>query len=94
GNKWGYIDRTGQFIINPQFDEADIFSEELAAVKMGEKWGYINQYGDLIIPLTFDFAKPFYEGMALVNIGGKLKPDQEQGKAFFVGGKWGYIRKP
>ncbi|MDB9487687.1 WG repeat-containing protein [Dolichospermum circinale CS-537/01] len=94
GNKWGYIDRTGQFIINPQFDEADIFSEELAAVKMGEKWGYINQYGDLIIPLTFDFAKPFAEGMALVNVGGELKPDQEQGKAFVVGGKWGYIRKP
>lgn len=94
GNKWGYIDRTGQFIINPQFDEADIFSEELAAVKMGEKWGYINQYGDLIIPLTFDFAKPFSEGMALVNVGGELKPDQGQGKAFFVGGKWGYIRKP
>ncbi|MBD2295687.1 WG repeat-containing protein [Anabaena sphaerica FACHB-251] len=94
GNKLGYIDRTGQFIINPQFDEADIFSEGLAPAKLGKKWGYINQYAEFIIPPNFDFAKPFSQKMALVNVGGELKQDQEQEKAYFTGGKWGYIRKP
>jgi uncharacterized lipoprotein YddW (UPF0748 family) len=94
GNKLGYIDKSGKFIIEPQFYEADIFSEGLAAAKMGGKWGYINQFGEFIIPRNFDFAKPFSEGMALVNIGGELKQDQEQDNAYFIGGKWGYIRKP
>lgn len=94
GNKLGYIDKTGQFIIKPQFDEADIFSEGLAPAKMGGKWGYISQFGQFAITPYFDFAKPFWEGLALVNVGGKFKQDQERGKAEFIGGKWGYIRKP
>jgi uncharacterized lipoprotein YddW (UPF0748 family)/predicted DNA-binding WGR domain protein len=93
-NKLGYVDKNGKFIIEALFDEADIFSEGLAPAKMGGKWGYINQFGDFVIPPSFDFAKPFIQGMALVNIGGELKPDQKQGKVFFMGGKWGYIRKP
>ncbi|OUL36842.1 hypothetical protein BV372_05605 [Nostoc sp. T09] len=93
-NKWGYIDKLGEFIIEPQFYEADIFSEGLAPAKMGGKWGYINQFGEFIIPRNFDFAKPFSQGMALVNVGGELKQDLEQGKVYFTGGKWGYIRKP
>ncbi|BAY07467.1 WG repeat-containing protein [Calothrix sp. NIES-2098] len=94
GNKLGYINKTGAVVIEPQFYEADIFSEGLAPVKMGGKWGYINQFGEFIIPREFDFAKPFAEGVALVNVGGELKQDKEQGTADFVGGKWGYIRKP
>ncbi|MEA5599572.1 WG repeat-containing protein [Nostoc sp. UHCC 0252] len=94
GNKLGYIGKDGNFIIEPQFDEADIFSEGLAPAKTGNKWGYINQFGEFLIPPDFDFAKPFSEGIALVNVGGEFKQDKEQGKADFVGGKWGYIRKP
>ena len=93
-NKYGYINKTGKEIIPLQFDDADIFSEELAPVKISGKWGYINRYGELIIPVTFDFAKPFSEGLALVNVGGEFKPNQESGKSSFIGGKWGYIRKP
>ncbi len=93
-NKSGYIDKNRNFIIEAQFDEADIFSEGLAPAKIGVKWGYINQFGEFVIAPDFDFAKPFSGGMALVNIGGEIKQDQEQGKAYFMGGKWGYIRKP
>ncbi|WP_244944961.1 WG repeat-containing protein [Nostoc sphaeroides] len=93
-NKFGYIDKEGNFIIEAQFDEADIFSERLAPVKKGGKWGYINQFGEFVIQPDLDFAKPFSEGVALVNIGGELKQDKEQEKAYFLGGKWGYIRKP
>lgn len=94
GNKFGYINKIGNWIIEPQFDEADIFSQGLAPAKIAGKWGYINQFSQWIIPPQFDLAKPFAESMALVNIGGELKEDQEQGKVNFIGGKWGYIRKP
>ncbi|MEH1906742.1 WG repeat-containing protein [Nostoc sp.] len=93
-NKFGYINKEGNLIIEPQFDEADIFSEGLAPAQMGGKWGYINQFGEFVIPPDLDFAKPFSEGIALVNVGGELKQDKEQGKAYFMGGKWGYICKP
>lgn len=74
--------------------EVAIFGEGLAPAKIRDKWGYINQFGEFIISPDFDFAKPFSQGLALVNIGGKFKEDKEQGKTYFIGGKWGYIRKP
>ncbi|HBB31171.1 MAG TPA: hypothetical protein DDZ80_03245 [Cyanobacteria bacterium UBA8803] len=33
GNKWGYIDKTGKFLVAPQLDEAGAFSEGLALVR-------------------------------------------------------------
>jgi hypothetical protein len=50
GGKWGYIDRTGKFIIRPQFDEAlnMEFSNGLARVKIDGKWGYINKTGKFV----------------------------------------------
>jgi uncharacterized lipoprotein YddW (UPF0748 family) len=93
-NKLGYIDKNGNFIIEPKFDGAGVFSEGLAPVKMADKWGYINRFDEFIIAPNLDWAKPFSQGIALVNIGGKYKEDKEQGKTYFTGGKWGYIRKP
>ncbi|MBD0389640.1 MAG: WG repeat-containing protein [Nostoc sp. C3-bin3] len=61
---------------------------------MGYKWSYIDKGGKLITRLRFDTAKPFSEGVALVNVGREFKRDNEQEKAYFIGGKWGYTRKP
>ena len=64
---------TGKFIINPQFDYADDFSEGLAAVRVGDrntgKWGYIDKKGKFVINPRFDWAFPFSEGLAVVRIG-------------------------
>jgi serine/threonine-protein kinase len=76
-HKWGYIDKTGQVVIQPQFDEANLFSEGLAAVRIGSKWGYINQTGQVIIQPQFNSAGKFYEGLLAVEIGDN----------------WGYIDK-
>ena len=37
GGKYGFIDRTGKMVINPQFDNAYHFSDGLALVGLGEK---------------------------------------------------------
>lgn len=40
GDKWGYIDKTGKYVINPQFDSASPFSDNgLARVEVGDKYG-------------------------------------------------------
>jgi hypothetical protein len=67
GEKWGYVNTEGKFLINPQFYEAGWFVEGLAQVKNAEgKYGYINPKGELVIPYQFISASPFSEGLACV----------------------------
>ena len=68
GGKWGFIDREGTLVINPQFDDARGFSEGLALVNIGRNWGFIDREGTLVILSQFDDARGFSEGLALVNI--------------------------
>ena len=45
GDKYGYKDTTGAFIIAPQFDLAEPFFWGLAPVEAGGEWGYIDKTG-------------------------------------------------
>ncbi|EMJ63935.1 WG repeat-containing protein [Leptospira sp. P2653] len=65
GDKYGYIDKTGKFIIPSQFDNAHSFSEGLAAVQIGKKWGFIDKTGNFVIQPRFDIASHFSGGLAL-----------------------------
>ena len=74
--KYGFIDENGNWVIEPQFDDAFDFSEGLAIVEVEGKWGYIRPDGTWAIKPQFDVACDFSEGLAMVE----------------VEGKWGYIR--
>ena len=53
--KWGYINKTGNWVIKPQFDFAGpIYEEGIAIVQKDKLYGFINQTGKLIIPFQFD----------------------------------------
>jgi len=73
--KWGYIDKTGNTVINPQFEEANAFHEDLAAVKQNGKWGYIDKTGNIAIKPIFDVAYEFTEGLARAGYGEWKKGD-------------------
>ncbi|AZN39944.1 WG repeat-containing protein [Paenibacillus albus] len=64
--KWGFIDTSGTFKIEPQFDDALSFSGHLAAVKQGEVWGYVALTGKIAIEPQFMQAKSFSNGNAPV----------------------------
>jgi hypothetical protein len=66
---YGYIDKTGKWIIKPQFTHAENFSEGLAAASLdyGNR-GYIDKTGKFVIPPKYDNAGPFTHGYALVKI--------------------------
>ncbi len=80
--KWGYIDKTGTFIIYPQFECAGSFSNGLAPVKKDGKWGFIDKQGDYIIKPQFDDASCFIEDLAHVKIDGKYGYIDKNGKYF------------
>ncbi|NLB42198.1 MAG: WG repeat-containing protein, partial [Clostridiales bacterium] len=50
--KYGFIDKDGSFLIEPQFDGTHGFSEGLAPVLTGNdtygKWGFIDLTGELV----------------------------------------------
>lgn len=64
--KWGFVNKSGNWVIDNQYEEAYYFSEGLAAVKHFGNWGFINRHGDWIIQPEFRDAKPFREGLACV----------------------------
>lgn len=82
-DKYGFIDKTGKCVINPQFEYAEEFHEGLSCVHIGAlglpggKTGYINHDGEFIIQPQFHQGESFSEGLASVEISNK----------------WGYIDK-
>jgi hypothetical protein len=102
-----YIDRAGRTTIKPQFDDARVFSEGLAAVRIGERWGYINKLGKYKINPQFMHADDFSDGLALVsdgfidNVGNiVIKPGFIVGESFsdglapaIIDNEWGYMDK-
>jgi hypothetical protein len=66
---YGYIDKTGKWIIKPQFSYAEDFSEGLAgaALDYGDR-GYIDKTGKFVIAPKYDNTYPFSNGYALVKI--------------------------
>jgi hypothetical protein len=71
GGKWGYIDATGKWIIDPQFERAGNFADGLAPVVVGGRSGYIDSKGKFVVNPQYDFGDEFYEGLAFVGNGGK-----------------------
>ncbi|MBK8268048.1 MAG: WG repeat-containing protein [Planctomycetes bacterium] len=64
-SKWGYVDRTGAFVIKPQFDEAYPFtlSEKVAVVRQNGKFGLIDLAGHWIVAPTIDWGDEVEFGM-------------------------------
>ncbi len=95
-SKWGYLDKTGTWAIQPQFDIAGDFSEDLAAVSTRvqqgdqDQWGYIDKTGKLVIPMQFDKALPFSSGLAKVKTRDGWRYLDKQGR--FVGA--GFLPSP
>jgi hypothetical protein len=67
GEKWGYIDTRGEFVISPRFDSVpSSFSEGLAKVHINHSFGYIDRTGKIVIPPKFVYCGDFHDGLARV----------------------------
>ena len=84
GEKYGYVDKTGKFLIEPRFADADNFKEGLARVKLEEtpeaKYGFVDKTGKMVIEPRFTEAESFSEGLAAVDFGDKYGYIDKTGK--------------
>ncbi|MBN9661524.1 MAG: WG repeat-containing protein [Acidobacteria bacterium] len=74
-SSWGYIDRSGKFVIPPKFPSypkgvVSDFSEGLAAVEVEGKLGYIDHTGEFVIAPRFAAGTAFESGLARVVVDG------------------------
>lgn len=44
--RWGYVDEQQRWIIQPRFEDAQVFKGGRAAVRQNGKWGFINKRGE------------------------------------------------
>ena len=78
--KWGFIDKTGKIVINPQFEKVSDFKNGKAVFENGKQWGYIDSKGTYVINPQFEDAGHFKEGMALILQGKEFGYINEDGK--------------
>ena len=73
GDDWGYIDDSGEFVIEANFADASSFSEGLAKVKEDpeDDWYYIDTDGEEAFQGTYKYASSFKNGMARVSDDGE-----------------------
>jgi len=82
---FGFIDRSGRFVIPPRFRGADGFSEDRAAVTLdGERFGYIDKTGQVVIASQFQEGGQFVDGLAPIAVGGRFGFIDKSGRVKIV----------
>lgn len=72
-NKWGYLTSSGSYMIDTQFDEAQMFISDTTAVKTDGEWYLINKKGIKVdVPSEkVEYLSFVNEGLAVVKKDGK-----------------------
>jgi len=60
---------SNEWQIEPRFDHAHKFVENLALVEVNGRYGFINKQGTFIVEPKFDYARDFKDGFALIGKG-------------------------
>lgn len=61
---WGYINKSGILVVQPQFLNAEPYKMGLAAAQKNDKWGFVDDKGNWIIEPQYKDVNSFAEGLA------------------------------
>ena len=71
-DRWGFVDKSGNMVIDSEFAYATCFIEGLARVGVqqpeGILYGFIDTTGDMVIEPQYGNAGPFSEGLSAVPV--------------------------
>ena len=62
--KWGFINKQGEWVIDPQLELAGNFHEGLACAEVNGIYGYVDKDGKWVIQPKFQICSDFKNGMA------------------------------
>jgi hypothetical protein len=73
-NQYGYINKDGRIVIEPQFAYADAFSNGLAQISLKGKCAFINESGTIVIntPYHYYSCSRFSGGLAKIQTDGQI----------------------
>ena len=77
-DKFGFADRNGKIVIEPQFYKARPFKDGMAWIQVDGGRGFIDQTGKIVVQPRFVAAEDFSGGLAAVTLDGE---------------DWGYVDK-
>lgn len=60
--KWGFIDKTGNFVIPAEYDKVSDFFQGYARVQKNNLWGIIDKQGKIIVPIEYEFIDELKNG--------------------------------
>ena len=81
--KWGYVDRTGRFIIPARFDFAFPFSDERAVVEINKVRGVVTPDGKWVTEPAYKWSIAYGSGFLPVMRGGRFSYLDRSGRAVF-----------
>lgn len=61
----GFVNSSGEWIIQPQYEDLTLFSETFAGYKKSGKWGLMKSSGEVLGLNTWDEIKPFNKGFSI-----------------------------
>lgn len=84
----GLIDRSGNFITEPKYEQFELVSEGRRAFRLDGKWGFMDGNGKVVIEPKYAAVQPFSEGLAAVT-------ERQWGGGFSYSfpSSWGFIDK-
>jgi len=90
GEKFGYINKRGKFVVDAQYEDAHSFVKGKAAVKLNGKYGYIDVAGKVISP---------FEILTIDTIPAQTETDSIKFEFFenlagaFINGAYGFVNR-
>lgn len=79
--KWGYINKSGKFVIQPQFVMAYDFHDGIARVQLDPmSYQFIDKTGKFVFETKYGMASDFNEGLAAVMVNGRWGFIDREGK--------------
>ena len=74
GDRWGVVNTTGEFVIQPTAGWGWCrFAEGLASISVRGTWGIIDKIGKFVLEPKYGYLESFQEGLAVFRVGERAK---------------------
>ena len=93
GNKVGFIDKSGNWLIEAKFDMVQAFKGDYALAKVNDKWGMIDKRGTWVIPAKFVRLSIPEDGYAMAMLGGLWVIVNDKGETVYKNTEYKKIAK-